>query len=237
MAINPLDSGDKEYLTDENHSVKKWWYQGDGWNSAQLIKDTYFEPSTYPHNVNITYTVEAYTWSCTNINTYDTELTLMADLSDKVISVSYDCDSCSNIKTSATLTLLVPPDDNYWYMNREYDIRYVSAGSGGTGQGNSIWTPQIYLIKETIESKSDVATMRGIAHTSTAHGNRFDDNVYTVNKMERSLGFFLPESGGYSYDETTSTLTIQLQGLSYGLTSEYGNRIITPYQSFDYYFD
>ena len=237
MSITPLDSGDKEYLTDENHSVKKWWYQGDDYKSAQLIKDTYFEPSTYPHNVNITYTVEAYTWSCTNINTYDTELTLMADFSDKVISVSYDCDSSSNIKTSATLTLLVPPDDNYWYMNREYDIKYVSAGSGGTGQGNSIWTPQIYLIKEIIESKSDVATIRGIAHTANAHGNIFDDNVYTINKMERSLGFFLPESGGYSYDETTSTLTIQLQGLSYGLTSEYGNRIITPYQSFDYYFD
>ena len=102
MAITPLDNGDKEYLTDENHSVKKWWYQGDAWKSAQLIKDTYFEPSTYPHNVNITYTVEAYTWRCTNINTYETELTLSADLSNKVISVSYDCDSSSNIQTSAT---------------------------------------------------------------------------------------------------------------------------------------
>ena len=46
MAITPLDSGDKEYLTDENHSVKKWWYQADTWKSAQIIKDTYLEQST-----------------------------------------------------------------------------------------------------------------------------------------------------------------------------------------------
>ena len=42
MSITPLDSGDKEYLTDENHSVKKWWYQGDDYKSAQLIKELIF---------------------------------------------------------------------------------------------------------------------------------------------------------------------------------------------------
>lgn len=101
---------------DYSRSVKKWWYddRGGGGQCAQPIRDTYFEATKFSHDIDTKYKVQTYTW---NYNSSDSggssEIYLYSDLSDKVISVTYDCDSSSNIKTSASLTLLIPPEDDF----------------------------------------------------------------------------------------------------------------------------
>lgn len=183
---------------DYSHSVKKWWYddRGGGGQYAQPIRDTYFEPTEYSHDFDITYKVETYTW---NYNSVDggnnSEIYLYSDLSDKVVNVSYDCDSSSNIKTSAALTLLVPPEDDFWYANREYDIRSTplpSSSSGGitsNGQANAFWIPQLYFIKEIFEFKNNKPKCR------TKNLDFFDDDkIYTFpENCERVLGFLYPK--------------------------------------------
>lgn len=239
MAINSLYNpveGD-DTLTNENHSVKKWHYDNIGtWDNAQMIKDTYYSPSIYPHNITIQYKVETYTWNYTTTNPHDSEIKLHTDLSDKVVNVTYDCDSSSNIKTSATLTLLVPPDDDFWYMNKEIDIKETPMGTGG--YQNTIWMPLIYYIEQIFVFEEGTNPIwRGYGSTSEYNGhNKYDDNEYVVpNGAKRILGFFLPENGSYSYDTTTNQLTLQLQGLSAGFTAEMGGGIVTPISSFDYY--
>lgn len=185
------------------------------------IKDDYFEPTCYSESINIKFKAEIYEWNCTTTDPYDTEITLNKDLSDKVVNVTYDCDSGSDIKTSAALTLYVPPDDDFWYMNREYDVRSVSIGDGG--HRNTVWIPQIYYIEQRFEFNND-----------TSKATESDPN-YQINT--RILGFFIPDSGNYLYNTVTNQLTLQLRGLSMAFTSEMGGGIITPVSSFDYYFD
>ena len=246
MSIIPCgnDTESLKELGRYDYSVKYWRYDKvynsnvtDSWKYAQMIKDTYFTPAHYPQNINIKYKVQTYTWNYTNTDPNDSSINLYADLSDKVVSVSYDCDSSSNIKMSANLTLLVPPDDDFWYMNREYDVKSVSIGKGA--QSNIIWQPQLYYIEQIFEFPNDEPEWRGYGATSVYNGhNKFDDNIWKVHSgAKRILGFFLPDSGSYSYDTTTNQLTLQLQGLAKVFTPEMGGGILTPISSFDYYFD
>lgn len=227
---------------DYTRSVKKWWYddRGGGGQYAQPIRDTYFEAAKFPQSINRTFKVETYTWNCNSLDSgNNSEINFYYDLSDKVISVTYDCDSSNNIKISASLTLLIPPEDDFWYANREYDIRSTplpSSSSGGitsNGQANAFWIPQLYFIKEIFEFKNSKPKCR------TKNLDFFDDDkIYTFpENCERVLGFFIPESTGYTYDTTTNQLTIQLQGLSAAFTAENGGKVISPIASHSYYFD
>lgn len=195
-----------------NPSVKKYQYdlKESSEDVAQIISDDYFELENYTHSVTVNWNVETYIWDYNNLTTDVAKLTLYNDITDKVISVSYNCDADNDIKTSATLTLLVPPDDDYWYSNRSYDVR-ENRFSGSTGFGNTNWLPQIYCIKEII-THNDVNTVR-------------------------ELGFFLPDDTSYSYDCTTNTLSVQLQNLSYRFTAEGGGVIVTALRSYNYYYD
>lgn len=179
---------------------------------AQAVKDDYFDFDEHSHNLTITYDVKTYTWNYTVVTGNNQDLELYMDLSNKVVGVSYNCNSDSDIRTSASLSMIVPMDDDFWYMNKIYDIKESRQG-GSTGNSNSMWIPQVYCIKEIIV-----------------------DNE-TGNETERYFGFFLPDNSSYSYDATSNTFTLQLQNLAYGLTAEGGGTLVTAMRSYDYYFD
>lgn len=195
-----------------NPSVKKYQYDEMSATAqkAQPVDDNYYEIEQHPHHITIKWKVQTYTWSFNNMSGGIQNVIPCNDLSDKVIDVSYTCDSSSNIKQNASLKLLVPPDDDYWYANREYDI-HIATANGSHGQSNTIWMPQIYKIEEIMETPL---------------------GMYT-----RNFGFFIPENTGYVYDQTTSELTITLYGLSYQFTAEGGGVLVTAIKSFDYFFD
>ena len=198
---------------DTNTSVKKYQFDNLGVTKdiAQQIHEGYFDATEFSHSIAIEWDIKTYIWDYDDDTPDVAILELYNDISDKVIDVSYNCTSDSDIKTSASLTMLVPMDDDYWYMNRTYDVR-ENRSNGTTGEDSVIWIPQVYCIIE-----------------------RITDNVNPI--YERNLGFFIPDNSAYSYDSTTSKLTIQLQNLSYQFTAEGGGTIVTALRSYNYLYD
>lgn len=195
-----------------NPSVKKYQYDliSSSEDLAQVISDGYFDLDEFSHSITVNWDIKTYVWDYNNQTTDVANLTMYNDISDKVISVTYDCDADNDIKTSASLSLLVPPDDDYWYSNKSYDIR-ENRFSGATGVGNTVWLPQIYCIKEIIDNGGA--------------------------EVIREMGFFIPDNTSYSYDCTTNTLSLQLKNLSYRFTAEGGGVIVTALRSYNYYFE
>ena len=160
----------------------------------------------------IRWRVKTYTY---NTFTPSDQIMLYDDLSDKIVSVSYDCDSSSNVKQSATITFYAELNNQYWYMTKEHAIRMASNSiysdsSMGTSTPISI-VPVIYKIEEDFYYYA-----------------RRDKPTIT-----RNYGFFIPDNNSIVYDSVTGQVTLQLKGLSAGLTSEYGGRIQMPMRSMD----
>lgn len=131
----------------------------------------------------------------------------LCDISDDIVNVSYECDSASHVKMSASITLFVPEDNKSWYMRKEHEI--VICSNGQTGSPLQ-WRNVLYRIQEEFY-------YGGISYT-------------------RDYGYFIPDNNSYTFDSTTNQITLQLQGMAAGLTAEYGGSIITPIRTFDYIF-
>ena len=131
----------------------------------------------------------------------------LCDISDDIVNVSYECDSASHIKMSASITLFVPEDNKSWYMRKEHEI--VICSNGQTGSPLQ-WRNVLYRIQEEFY-------YGGISYT-------------------RDYGYFIPDSNSYTFDSTTNQMTLQLQGMAAGLTAEYGGSIVAPMRTFDYIF-
>lgn len=266
LDLTPLNSDNENAY---KFSVKKWKYDpivGDGTSTpecGQFINDNYYDMSTYPHNIEIRWFVEAYTWNMTQLANSTTDVSFYADLSDKVMDISVDIDSSNNIRQSANITFLVKPDDDWWFMRRGYDWRLSSwEGIGDSGVGhitemNPMWNPVVYKIYQKFTFPNDVPNNREVGSTKNyifrddyvfnSKYNPFSydkrkDIICTTDRYGRKIkfrefGFFIPMSQGYNYDSTSNKLSLSLQSLSYGLTKEGGNVLITPIATFSYMFN
>lgn len=139
------------------------------------------------------------------------EIEMFQDISDNVIDVSYECDSSNNIKQSASIVIHVDESmPYYWYMRKEHEI--VLGEDDGTGSSSWIvqWENSLYHISQSF---------------TTTEGTRI-----------RDYGFFIPDSNSEVYNSTAGTVTLQLKGMSAGLTKEFGGTIITALRSNDYRF-
>lgn len=139
------------------------------------------------------------------------KIDMFEDISDNVIDVSYECDSSNNIKQSASIVIHVDESmPYYWYMRKEHEI--VLGEDDGTGSSSWIveWQNSLYHISQSF------TTVNG---TNT-----------------RDYGFFIPDSNSEVYNATAGTVTLQLKGMSAGLTKEFGGTIITALRSNDYRF-
>ena len=162
----------------------------------QEISDDYFVEKDFPQNSTNNIIFKMYRYS-------EQGVFFRKDLSAQVIDYSYDCDCSGNIRQTASVTLKVDTDDETWYMRRENKM-YDWVGDDKVVHSLT-WTPVIYQIIKTYSCADD----------GTA------DNPQQLN-----LGFFLPVSDGYTYDSTTGTISISLQGLSAILTKEYGGSVL-----------
>lgn len=123
------------------------------------------------------------------------------DLSHKVIDYTYECSCDNNIRQTASVTIKVDTDDYECYLRRENKQYEWSDGCSIFG-----YTSNAQIAYRLIK---------------TYHCT---DNNET---KQLDLGYFLPISTDYSYNSTTGTLTIGLQGLSTLLTKEYGGTVVT----------
>ena len=134
----------------------------------------------------------------------------LCDVSDDVISVSYDCDSSSHIKMSASLTLFVPEENKKWYMRKEHEIPICFNGQNGSPLQ---WRIVLYRLREEFQYGGE-------------HG---------LTRI-REYGYFIPDNNSMTFDTTTNQMTLQLQGMAAGFTAEYGGSIVAPIRTFDYVF-
>lgn len=134
----------------------------------------------------------------------------LCDVSDDVISVSYDCDSSSHIKMSASLTLFVPEENKKWYMRKEHEIPICFNGQNGSPLQ---WRNVLYRLREEFQYGGE-------------HG---------LTRI-REYGYFIPDNNSMTFDTTTNQMTLQLQGMAAGFTAEYGGSIVAPIRTFDYVF-
>ena len=134
----------------------------------------------------------------------------LCDVSDDIISVSYDCDSSSHIKMSASLTLFVPEENKKWYMRKEHEIPICFNGQNGSPLQ---WRNVLYRLREEFQYGGE-------------HG---------LTRI-REYGYFIPDNNSMTFDTTTNQMTLQLQGMAAGFTAEYGGSIVAPIRTFDYVF-
>lgn len=120
------------------------------------------------------------------------------DISNIVVDYSYSCsaEADSEMRQTASLTLYTPKSDLKTYYRREtlcYD-GYDPDTKEYTGISDA---PLAYHIVKTY---------------------LFSDGT----KQRINLGYFVVSDSGYSYDSTTSQLTLNLIGMSACFTTEYG---------------
>ena len=125
------------------------------------------------------------------------------DISNIVVDYSYSCsaEADSELRQTASLTLYTPKSDLKTYYRREtlcYD-----GYDPDTKEYTGIYdTPLAYHIVKTY---------------------LFSDGT----KQRINLGYFVVSDSGYSYDSTTSQLTLNLIGMSACFTAEYGGALTT----------
>lgn len=166
-----------DYAT--NNSIKKSQFDdlGHQLDTGQSITDDYNDLVKYSHNITITWEVELYAWN-------DGSISFINDMTDQVVDVSYSCTSDSDIKTTASLTLLIPSGNGYWYTNRPYD-------------SDSIVTPQIYKIKQKIKSEKGTQIERNFGFFLPDNNSySYDSKSSTYSLQLVNLAYHLTKEGG-----------------------------------------
>lgn len=158
---------------------------------AQPIHEGYFDKKLYPHIVKTKLKVEIYKYTPYTV-------TLLLDISDRILEYSYDCDCGANPRQTASITVKVDKNDPNWYMRRENKMH---EWSDGNALHSGTWTPVLYKLTKI--------------YTEPMTGSE--------NKTE--LGFFIPTDNSYNYDSVTGEIRISLSGMSAGFTKEYGGGV------------
>lgn len=162
------------------------------------INSDYLDDKEYNHNEVMTVHLEAYDYGYDGVKFY-------FDLTDRLIDYSYDCDSQSDIRQSASVTVYIGDWHDFEPVRWEHqavDWIYEPVAGDGAIIKSVTWNKLLYRMYITYNCKD------------TGDTGRIE------------FGYFSPTSSDYSYDASTSTITISLSGLSAMLTSEYGGGIL-----------
>lgn len=165
------------------------------------IKKDYLDDKEYNPNEVVMVHLEAYNYGYNGVKFY-------FDLTDRLIDYSYDCDSQSDIRQSASVTVYIGNLYGFEPVRWEHqanDWVYEPVPNEGAIIKSVTWNKLLYRMYITYICKD------------------------TDNMGEIDFGYFSPTSSDYSYDASTSTITISLLGLSSMLTSEYGGGISGSY--------
>lgn len=163
----------------ENPSIKKYQYNNlnQQLTYAQPVKDNYDNLAKYSHMITVYWKVESYAWNDGNKSFY-------SDISDRVVSVSYSCSADSDIRTTASLTLFVPPSDTTWYASRSYE-------------SDSIGTPMIYKIEEIIKGQGGADLTRNFGFFMPDDSSySYDSTTSTFSMQLVNLAYYLTQEGG-----------------------------------------
>lgn len=121
------------------------------------------------------------------------------DISKRIIDYSYECDYSSDIRQSASITIKVDDDEQAMFgVRREEQIKD-------------------WFLTDTSQTLNAVNVRKCIYQLVKTY-DYADSGVH----QEWNLGYFFPISDSFSYNPTTGTVSISLQGLTCLLTGEQG---------------